>query len=68
MALFLDRIIQTLCLPKAGGLTVVGWSLGNIFALALRACIGHLPVDTRERLKSYTRSFILWGEFFLLDN
>ena len=63
MALFLDGIIQTLCLPKAGGLTVVGWSLGNTFTLALRACIGDLPADTRERLKSYARSFILWGRF-----
>ena len=61
MALFLDGIIQTLSLPKAGGLAVVGWSMGNIFVLALRACIGDLPVDTRLGLKSHIRSFILWG-------
>ena len=61
IALFVDGIIQTLSLPKAGGLTVVGWSMGNVFTLALRACISDLPADTQERLKSYSRSFIVWG-------
>jgi len=60
IALFVDGIIQTLSLAKAGGLAVIGWSLGNLFTLALRACIGDLPVDTRHRLKSHMRSFILW--------
>jgi len=60
LALFVDGIIQTLSLPKAGGVTVIGWSMGNTFTLALRGCIGDLPVDTRERLKSYARSFVLW--------
>lgn len=69
VALFVDGIIQTLSLPKAGGLSVVGWSMGNIFTLASRACIGDLPVETRERLKSYTRSFICWGEIpFILNH
>lgn len=66
LALFVDGIIQTLSLPKAGGVTVIGWSLGNAFTLALRACIGDLPVDTRGRLKSYARSFVLWGTIFFL--
>ena len=66
MALFVDGIIETLSLPKAGGLSIIGWSMGNTFTLALRACIGDLPADTKERLRSYTRSFILWGMIFLL--
>lgn len=66
MALFVDGIIQTLSLPKASGLSIIGWSMGNTFTLALRACIGDLPADTKERLRSYTRSFILWGMIFLL--
>ena len=61
IALFVDGIIQTLSLPKAGGVTIVGWSLGNIFTIALRTCIGDLPVDIQERLRSYTRCFIYLG-------
>ena len=58
IALFVDGIIQTLSIAKAGGLAVIGWSMGNVFTLALRACIGDLPEDTRHRLKLHMRSFI----------
>ena len=63
MALFVDRLIQTLSLPKSGGVTVVGWSLGNIFTIAMRASIDDLPDDTKQRLKAYTRGFIIFGLF-----
>jgi pimeloyl-ACP methyl ester carboxylesterase len=66
MALFVDGIIQTLSLPKAGGVTVIGWSMGTQFTLGLRASIGDLPVDIQQRLKSHARSFILWGKPSLL--
>jgi pimeloyl-ACP methyl ester carboxylesterase len=65
MALCVDGIIQTLSLPKAGGgLAVIGWSMGNIYTLAMRACIRDLPVDTRQRLNSHMRSFIIWDPPF----
>ena len=64
VALFVDGIIQTLSLPKAGGVTIAGWSMGNIFTIALRTCIGDLPVDIQERLRSYTRCFIHLGTIF----
>ena len=61
MALFVDGLIQSLSLPEKGGVTVAGWSLGNIFTLAMRASIDDLPDNTRQRLKAYTRGFIVFG-------
>jgi hypothetical protein len=61
IALFVDGLIQTLLLPKKGGVIVAGWSLGNIFTVAMRASIGDLPDDSKQRLKAYTRGFIILG-------
>jgi len=60
VALFVDGLIQSLSLPKKGGVTVVGWSLGNVFTIAMRASIDDLPDDTKQRLKAYTRGFIIF--------
>ena len=62
IALFLDGLIRTLTLPERGGVTVAGWSLGNLFTIAMRASIGALPDDTKQRLKAYTRGFIIFGQ------
>ena len=63
MALFVNELIQSLSLPKSGGVTVAGWSLGNIFTIAMRASVDDLPDDTKQRLKAYTRGFIIFGLF-----
>jgi len=39
--------------------TVAGWSLGNLYTIAMRASINYLPDDTKQRLKEYTRGFIV---------
>jgi pimeloyl-ACP methyl ester carboxylesterase len=61
IALFVDGLIQSLSLPKKGGVTVGGWSLGNLFTIAMRASIDDLPENTKQRLKAYTRGFIIFG-------
>ena len=61
MALFVDGLIQTFTLPKKGGVTIAGWSLGNMFTIAMRASINNLPDNTKQRLKEYTRGFIIFG-------
>ena len=61
IALFVDGLIQSLSLQKEGGVTVVGWSLGNIYTIAMRASINDLPDNTKQRLKEYTRGFIVLG-------
>ena len=61
IALFVDRLIQSLSLPKAGGVIVAGWSLGNFFTIAMRASIDDLPDNAKQRLKAYTRGFIIFG-------
>ena len=63
IALFINELIQLLALPKSGGVTVAGWSLGNIFTIAMRASIDDLPDNTKQRLKAYTRGFIVLGLF-----
>ena len=65
IALFVDGLIQSLSLPKKGGVAVAGWSLGNLFTLAMRASIDDLPDKTKQRLKAYTRGFIIFGMFQL---
>ncbi|KAF8798351.1 alpha/beta-hydrolase [Phlegmacium glaucopus] len=60
IALFVDGLIQTLSLSKKGGVTVAGWSLGNVFTIAMRASIGYLPDDSKQRLNAYTRRFIIF--------
>ena len=66
MALFVDGLIQSLSLPKKGGVTVAGWSLGNVFSIAMRASIddSSLPDEIKQRLKAYTRGFIIFGLSF----
>jgi hypothetical protein len=61
IALFVDGLIQSLSLPKKGGVSVAGWSLGNLFTIAMRASINDLPDDSKQRLKAYTRGFIVFG-------
>lgn len=61
LALFVDGLIRTLSLPKQGGVSIAGWSMGVIYALALRASIVYFPNHLRLRLKAYVKSFILWG-------
>ena len=65
IALFVDEIIQSLSLPKKGGVTVVGWSLGNLYTIAMRASINDLPDNTKQRLKEYTRGFVVLGLYLL---
>ncbi|KAK7453506.1 hypothetical protein VKT23_011783 [Stygiomarasmius scandens] len=60
LALLLDGLIQSLSLPLAGGVAVVGWSLGNLYALLLLASITSLPQDTKERLGKFVNRAILW--------
>ncbi|KAJ6615456.1 Alpha/Beta hydrolase protein [Mycena sp. CBHHK59/15] len=59
LALFVDGLIQELSIPKAGGVALIGWSLGTIFLLSLIASIETLPVETKERLSSFVHSVVL---------
>ncbi|KAJ7982994.1 Alpha/Beta hydrolase protein [Mycena polygramma] len=61
LALCVNEIIQQRDLPSAGGVALVGWSLGNMFAMAARASIVSLPEDARTRLQTCVKTAILWG-------
>ncbi|KAJ7477000.1 Alpha/Beta hydrolase protein [Mycena galericulata] len=60
LALAVDGIIQECKLPSAGGVALVGWSLGNAFTLAAMASILSLPSETKIRLQSFVRTIIMW--------
>lgn len=68
LAKFLLWFIDTHNIPKIdnngkGGISVMGWSLGGIWPLAL---LGHpdvLPKDSQKKLASYFRQTILYGMF-----
>ncbi|KAF9484142.1 alpha/beta-hydrolase [Pholiota conissans] len=58
LALFVDAVIQKHSIPEAGGIAILGWSMGNIFPMAMLAAMHTLPPDSKERLKRYLRSYI----------
>ena len=62
----IDRLIEELSLPKEHGLTVAGWSMGNIFTLALMTAVARLPEDASAKLKAYVRRVLLWGMYLVL--
>lgn len=66
LALFIDKLIQDLDLLTTGTHgALVGWSMGNVFLLAIVNSINHpdLPPQTKDRLKEFIDTIILWGGF-----
>ncbi|KAJ7235286.1 Alpha/Beta hydrolase protein [Mycena haematopus] len=59
LAMFVDSLITELSIPQAGGIALIGWSMGALFVLALIACIETLPIATQERLSSRVHSVIM---------
>ncbi|KAF8898011.1 hypothetical protein CPB84DRAFT_1681629 [Gymnopilus junonius] len=55
-----DSLINTLSLPKEGGITISSWSMGCIFAIAMLTAISDLPKGVRERLRGHVRKLLLW--------
>lgn len=49
-----------------GGLSILGWSMGNIPALSLLGNLDKLPTTGRDLLGKYVRSYIMLGRRSLL--
>lgn len=68
LALFLDALIDILSLPgpsvegNEGGLAIMGWSMGNLFTLAMVASVSSLQSQVQTRLQSYLRKLIVFGK------
>ncbi|KAF8580183.1 hypothetical protein K439DRAFT_1357692 [Ramaria rubella] len=66
IASFLDIFIQKNKLPKSdptgkqGGVALLGWSLGNVQALAVVGLAQHLPKDLVDHLEPYFRTLVLY--------
>ena len=62
LALLIDGLVRDLRLPTGAGLSVLGWSLGVSFTLAIMASANSdlLPSDAKARLQDSITSFILW--------
>jgi pimeloyl-ACP methyl ester carboxylesterase len=58
LSLLLDGLIQSLSLPKT--VSIVGWSLGNIFTLPMLASISTLPEEAQARLATHVKRTIIW--------
>lgn len=65
LALGIERLIRELHLPVRGGGALAGWSLGNVFSLAVINAISHLSLSegVKTTLKVFIRTFIILGEF-----
>ncbi|KAF7331012.1 AB hydrolase-1 domain-containing protein [Mycena venus] len=60
LALCVNEIIQQCALSSAGGVALVGWSLGNTFTMAAMASILGLPAPVKERLQNFVKTIIVW--------
>ncbi|KAF7291780.1 AB hydrolase-1 domain-containing protein [Mycena chlorophos] len=60
LALCIDGIIRSLALPKAGGVALMAWSLGNVFLLSVLASLNTLPAPTKERLVQWVHTAIIF--------
>ncbi|KAH9475304.1 hypothetical protein JR316_0012415 [Psilocybe cubensis] len=62
LALLIDDLIQTLSLPLQNYGAISGWSLGNVFTVAMINAIDHpeLPRESKGRLKAFLRTYIIW--------
>ncbi|KAK7442017.1 hypothetical protein VKT23_016294 [Stygiomarasmius scandens] len=60
LARLLAGLIQSLSLPKSGGVALVGWSLGCTFMLSMLAAVRSLPQRVRDRLAEFIKTVILW--------
>lgn len=62
LALLIDGLVRDLRLPTGAGLSVLGWSLGVSFTLAIMASANSdlLPFDAKARLQEAITSFTLW--------
>jgi len=46
---------------KKGGITVAGWSLGNIYMLSMVACVDVVEGEAQKKLQEYVTGFFMWG-------
>ncbi|KAL1713022.1 hypothetical protein EV715DRAFT_212519 [Schizophyllum commune] len=58
LALLIDALIVELGLPER--VTILAWSMGNVYLLSLLASIRRLPGEIAQRLRTHVTSFILW--------
>jgi hypothetical protein len=71
-ALELANFIQHVVTSKAavaprdghGGISVLGWSLGNLYCLDWFSRLHTLPDDLQLTLKEYVRSLVIFGSSF----
>lgn len=68
LAWFLEHFVEHENTPKvsldrkSGGFILMGWSFGNATTLSLLADPAVLPTELYERIESYLRSLILYGQ------
>lgn len=65
IALGIEGLIRVLDLPLKSGGGLAGWSMGNMFSLAVINALNHrsMPEVVKSRLKEFIRTFIILGEF-----
>ena len=67
IAQFLVALIEKFKLPAVdrngqGGLSIMGWSLGNMILYAFANYFSTYPKRVKDHLKSYLGSLICWGK------
>ena len=63
LELLVDGLIEELLIPQAGGIALVGRSMGTIFALSLISSTETLPAATKVRLSNFVHTVIMLRSF-----
>jgi hypothetical protein len=64
---FIHGVIKELRLPRRksgdGGVSIIGWSLGNIYCFTIMGCFNdqHLPDPWRKTVKECISTVLLFG-------
>jgi hypothetical protein len=71
-ASFIDKIIQLESIPaphgEKGGAVLMGWSLGNMYAIDFLNRCSTLPWELTTVMSTYVRAYIFYGLLILLNN
>ncbi|KAJ7165654.1 Alpha/Beta hydrolase protein [Mycena crocata] len=59
LAMFLQGLVEELAIPQAGGIALMGWSMGTLFLLSLIASMETLPNATKDTLSAFVHTVVL---------
>jgi hypothetical protein len=60
---FMRTFVEKEKIPRRGGISIMGWSIGNLTTMSLFSDPGVIDGETRSFLEAYLKDIILYGTF-----